>query len=74
MLMKAIVFTQYGPPDGLELKEVQKPTPKDDELLISVHASSINSVGLGVPERYTVYKPPHVRTPKAKAREADTRS
>ena len=42
-LMKAIVFTQYGPPDGLELKEVQKPAPKDDELLISVHASSINS-------------------------------
>ena len=41
--MKAIVFTQYGPPDGLELKEVPKPTPKDDELLISVHASSINS-------------------------------
>ena len=41
--MKAIVFTQYGPPDGLELKDVPKPTPKDDELLISVHASSINS-------------------------------
>ncbi len=41
--MKAIVFTQYGPPDGLELKEVPKPTPKDDELLISVHASSVNS-------------------------------
>jgi NADPH:quinone reductase-like Zn-dependent oxidoreductase len=41
--MKAIVFTQYGPPDGLELKEVPEPTPKDDELLIRVHASSINS-------------------------------
>ena len=41
--MKAIVFTQYGPPDGLELKEVPKPTPKDDELLIRVLASSINS-------------------------------
>jgi len=41
--MKAIVFTQYGPPDGLELKEVPKPTPKDDELLVRVHASSINS-------------------------------
>ena len=41
--MKAIVFTQYGPPDGLKQKEVPKPTPKDDELLVRVHASSINS-------------------------------
>jgi NADPH:quinone reductase-like Zn-dependent oxidoreductase len=41
--MKAIVFTQYGSPDGLELKEVPKPEPGDDELLIRVHASSINS-------------------------------
>ena len=41
--MKAIVFTEYGPPDGLELKEVPRPTPKDDELLIRVHAASINS-------------------------------
>jgi len=43
MLMKAIVFTRYGPPDVLELTEIPKPTPKDDELLIRVHASSINS-------------------------------
>ena len=41
--MKAIVFTKYGPPDGLELKELPKPVPRDDELLIRVHASSINS-------------------------------
>ena len=41
--MKAIVFTQYGPPDGLELKDVPKPTPKDYEVLIRIHASSINS-------------------------------
>jgi len=43
MFMKAIVFTQYGSPDGLELKEIPKPTPRDDELLIRIHASSINS-------------------------------
>ena len=41
--MKAIVFTKYGPPDGLDLKEVPKPAPKHDEVLIKVHASSINS-------------------------------
>jgi NADPH:quinone reductase-like Zn-dependent oxidoreductase len=42
-LMKAIVFTRYGSPDRLQLKEVAKPVPKDDEVLIQVHASSINS-------------------------------
>lgn len=41
--MKAIVFTQYGSPDRLELKEVPTPTPGDDELLVRIHASSINS-------------------------------
>jgi NADPH:quinone reductase-like Zn-dependent oxidoreductase len=41
--MKAILFTRYGLPDGLKLREVPKPTPKEDELLIRVHASSINS-------------------------------
>ncbi|MDH3389386.1 MAG: NAD(P)-dependent alcohol dehydrogenase [Gammaproteobacteria bacterium] len=41
--MKAITFTHYGPPSGLELQEVPKPRPGDDELLIRVHASSINS-------------------------------
>ena len=41
--MKAIVFTQYGSPECLELGEVSKPVPKDDELLVRIHASSINS-------------------------------
>ena len=40
--MKAIVYTKYGPPDVLELRDVATPTPKDDEALIEVHAASVN--------------------------------
>jgi NADPH:quinone reductase-like Zn-dependent oxidoreductase len=41
--MKAIVCTRYGSPDVLQLQEVAKPAPKDDEVLIRIHAASINS-------------------------------
>jgi NADPH:quinone reductase-like Zn-dependent oxidoreductase len=41
--MKAIVRERYGPPEVLHLREVAKPVPRDDEVLIRVHAASINS-------------------------------
>lgn len=41
MPMRAIVCTRYGSPDVLQLQEVQKPTPKDDEVLIRIYAATV---------------------------------
>ena len=41
--MKAIYYTEYGSPDNLKLLDVERPIPNDDEVLIKVHAASINS-------------------------------
>ncbi len=41
--MKAVIYTKFGSPDVLQLKEVERPVPKDDEILIKVHAASANA-------------------------------
>ena len=59
--MKAIVHTAYGPPDELQLREVEKPVPKEDEVLIRIHATTVTTTDCNA--RNMTFVPRFLRLP-----------
>ena len=58
--LKAIVYTKYGGPEVLQIKEMEKPYPNDDEVLIKVHAVSINDWDWGLLQGDFINRPSRI--------------
>jgi hypothetical protein len=70
--MKAILFPKYGSPDVLQLAEVEKPIPKENQLLIKVVAAAANPLGLAAPARRPVSGSPRRGIFQTQKSRADT--
>ncbi|HEV3474234.1 MAG TPA: alcohol dehydrogenase catalytic domain-containing protein, partial [Actinomycetota bacterium] len=46
--MRAVIWDRYGPPEVLRIEDVERPVPSDDEVLIKVHASTVNRTDTGL--------------------------
>jgi NADPH:quinone reductase-like Zn-dependent oxidoreductase len=71
--MKAIVCTKYGPPEVLQVKEIEKPTPKDNEVLIKIFATSVTAsdcIIRGFKLPITMWIPAHLALGLTKPRKA----